>query len=75
MKKILWAALAAVAMFVTSCEPAVEYETLTKDYNNSWKVSAVVPKGVYRQIFDFLYKNRLYLLLSYFIFITKRFYR
>ena len=35
----------------------------------------VVPKGVYRQIFDFLYKNRLYLLLSYFIFITKRFYR
>lgn len=48
MKKILWAALAAVVMFVTSCEPAVEYETLTKDYNNSWKVSAVVPKGVYK---------------------------
>lgn len=48
MKKILWAALAAVAMFVTSCGSSVEYETLTKDYNNRWKVSAVVPKGVYK---------------------------
>ncbi len=48
MKKFLWATLAMVAMFVTSCEPAVEYETLSKDYNNSWKVSAVVPKGVYK---------------------------
>ena len=48
MKKILWAALAAVAMFVTSCGSSVEYETLSKDYNNSWKVSAVVPKGVYK---------------------------
>ena len=35
----------------------------------------VVPKGVYRKIFDFLYKNRLYLLLSYLVFMTKRFYR
>ena len=48
MKKILLAALAAVAMFVTSCGSSVEYETLSKDYNNRWKVSAVVPKGVYK---------------------------
>lgn len=48
MKKILWAALAAVAMFVTSCGSNVEYETLSKDYYNSWKVSAVVPKGIYK---------------------------
>ena len=46
MKKILWAVL-ATAMVVTSCGRTVEYETLCKDYNNSWKVSAVVPKGVY----------------------------
>ena len=48
MKKIFLAALAAVAMFVTSCGSSVEYETLSKDYNNRWKVSAVVPKGVYK---------------------------
>lgn len=47
MKKILLAAVAVVAMLVSSCEPKVEYETLSKDYNNSWKVSAVVPKSVY----------------------------
>ena len=47
MKKILWAVL-ATAMVVTSCGRTVEYETLCKDYNNSWKVSAVVPKGVYK---------------------------
>ena len=46
MKKILWAVL-ATAMVVTSCGRTVEYETLCKDYNNSWTVSAVVPKGVY----------------------------
>ena len=48
MRKMFFAALAAVAMFVTSCGSSVEYETLSKDYNNSWKVSAVVPKGVYK---------------------------
>ena len=47
MKKILWAVL-ATAMVVTSCGRTVEYETLCKDYNNSWTVSAVVPKGIYK---------------------------
>lgn len=48
MKKIIFAAMAAVAMFVTSCGPTVEYEKLSKDYNNSWEVTSVVPKGVYK---------------------------
>lgn len=47
MKKSIFAAMAVVAMFVASCGPTVEYETLKKDYNNQWEVSAVVPKGVY----------------------------
>ena len=34
-----------------------------------------VPKGVYRNLFDKLYKYRLYILLSYMIYTTKRFYK
>ena len=47
MKKVFFAVIAAVAMFVTSCGPTVEYEKLSKDYN-SWEVTTVVPKGVYK---------------------------
>ena len=48
MKKNIFAAMTAVAMFVTSCGPTVVYEKLSKDYNNSWEVTSVVPKGVYK---------------------------